>query len=1171
MKQVLEQQFKSSYNRKSFIENILNKLFYEKCNNYQVFDDRAIQNIQLNDSEKSIAKSLVKYGTLITKDDRKIDLYEVILHDNKLVEKNKVGISSLVKKQIIGNNAVFVNFAYETPENKNWRFSFIAFDSVFEKGDINTKETNPKRYTYVFGEKDETYKTAIDRFFKLSKELDMNVEKIKEAFAVEAMSNKFFNEYRDIHYKAFIDYLSSSNFKKSVFNGDEKSIRDFVKKLLGRIVFLYFIQKKGWLGASSIDYLDGDKNFIKTLFALSGKNENFYSIWLSKLFFDTLNEKRTADNFEMPDGKVVKIPYLNGGLFEKDKSDYDFIVIDVQLFKNLFEFFDQYNFTVYEDSSDDHTIAVDPEMLGHIFENLLEDNKDKGAFYTPKEIVHYMTQESLIEYLHTHLSDISIENLTDFVKGKDVKISKSNFKKIETLLDNVKICDPAIGSGAFPMGLLQEIFSLKERIAFLSGFKVWSPATVKEHIIQNSIYGVDIEKGAVDIARLRFWLSLIVDEDKPKPLPNLDYKIVVGNSLVSKFEDEVIEIDWELKEKKQGDLYNGEFELENKKQELLKKISEKQSDYFYSETKNKEKIATEIRKLKLEILSTQLELMIKQSGETYIAQGKKTKKQLETELTVSSWKRISDKINRLKKNNEIFEHFDWKLDFPEILNPLVANGKSGFDIIIANPPYLKERNNAHIFDEVNQSYLGSKWHQGKMDYWFYFLHKAIDIINNKSIIAFITSRYWLNSQGSKKLIKRLKENLSFTNIVDIGKLKVFDNVSGHHIIHIYSKLNRDLFTYKIISEDLKHISYNFKTKHLQIAILNNKEVFSSQDEIILSANNFKFESSTIYLGDLYDISQGVVEASDKISRKQYEKVGRNNVNIGDGIFVLNKNELNKLNLNESEKKLLKKYLNPNSISRYLIDESNFKYLIYTDSKYNEIISGDSNYSNIKRHLDFYSDFITSSNKPYSIHRTRKEKYFSNKKIIFKNMFKYPDFSYDEGEFFFGFSCSSIIQNDKKKSLKFLLSILNSKLACKWFYVNGKQRGIGVDIGVEKLRTFPIKETEKYNIFEILVDYILFLNKFGQINSYSEITLLFEEVIDAMVFELYFPEDFKKANINIIKYVERDFKPIEGLEIDMQKNVIHESYQKLRETNNEIINNIELMKIELRCLLMPIIN
>src|SRR5690606_10501695 len=490
-------------------------------------------------------------------------------------------------------------------------FSFIARDGVFQDGEMQIKDTHPKRYTYVFGEPEETYKTALDRFFILGNELEITINKIKDAFGVEAMSKAFFDEYRDVHYAGFVDYLMRSNFKKSAFNGNDKDVRDFVKKLLGRIVFLYFLQKKGWLGAKDTSYKNGDKNFMTNFFKKAGANDAFYANWLSKLFFDALNNERPNDDFTMPDGEVVKIPYLNGGLFEKETEKYDFLTFPADLFTNLFEFFDQYNFTIFEDSPEEHTVAVDPEMLGHIFENLLEDNKDKGAFYTPKEIVHYMTQESLIEYLHTQLPDANRTDLENFVKNKENNLSKEHKQQIDQKLDTVKICDPAIGSGAFPMGLLQEIFGLKERIAYDLGYKVWSPATVKENIIQKSIYGVDIERGAVDIARLRFWLSLIVDEEMPKALPNLDYKIVVGNSLVSKFNDTVIEIDWSDDTAKEG-LFGQEI-AEDKKT-LLQEISQKQMQYFTADNTLKEKLNLEIRNLKLDILTKQLELMIENRG-----------------------------------------------------------------------------------------------------------------------------------------------------------------------------------------------------------------------------------------------------------------------------------------------------------------------------------------------------------------------------------------------------------------------------------------------------------------------------------------------------------------------------------------------------------------------------
>jgi hypothetical protein len=215
-KDTLIQLFKAPYKRQSFIDNGLLSTFQGKVANLKIYDAQGIQAIELTASEQNYAVSAVKYGEFQTLDEipRTVELYEIIVNNNKQIERSRVGLGALVKKHIISNNAVFVNFAYENSEKRSWRFSFIARDGVFQDGEMQIKDTNPKRYTYVFGEPEETYKTALDRFFVLGNELEININKIKDAFGVEAMSKAFFDEYRDVHYAGFVDYLMRS---KSVF------------------------------------------------------------------------------------------------------------------------------------------------------------------------------------------------------------------------------------------------------------------------------------------------------------------------------------------------------------------------------------------------------------------------------------------------------------------------------------------------------------------------------------------------------------------------------------------------------------------------------------------------------------------------------------------------------------------------------------------------------------------------------------------------------------------------------------------------------------------------------------------------------------------------------------------------------------------------------------------
>ncbi|MFP4460502.1 MAG: hypothetical protein ACLFSQ_13055, partial [Candidatus Zixiibacteriota bacterium] len=424
-----------------FTRDVIVSIFQGKVKDFQIF--RVPQKVYINESELKTAKSVIKYGSFSTDDGVKVNLFEVILQPNTIIERNKVTVGSIIKKYMYGKTASLVSFVYPNAENNNWRFSFIRHEPKLVAGEgLKIEETNPKRFTYILGP-GESCRTAAERLQSLSDSKSINIDDIQEAFSVDKLSKQFFDEYTDVHYKNFCDYLYNSNFMASIFGGDEKEVRNFVKKLLGRIVFLNFVQKKGWLGVP-IDgkWGDGDKNFMHNIFKDFGRKDSFYQIILDELFFETLNTKRDEDLAEIIEGKKVRIPYLNGGLFDRDMDAKVMLTFPPELFSELFNFFDQYNFTIYEDDPDNQTIAIDPEMLGHIFENLLEDNKDKGAYYTPKEIVHYMTQESLIEYLCTKMPQLEREAVEKFIRfditeqlGDD-----SILQQIQIHLDDVRIC-----------------------------------------------------------------------------------------------------------------------------------------------------------------------------------------------------------------------------------------------------------------------------------------------------------------------------------------------------------------------------------------------------------------------------------------------------------------------------------------------------------------------------------------------------------------------------------------------------------------------------------------------------------------------------------------------------------------------------------------------------------
>jgi hypothetical protein len=872
--------------KKQQIQNLFNQPYNQA--KWKQFLGQTFANVQLLSTPENltgidhhVATNAQKLGYILLDEngiDRQIAVYEVTLANGIILERNRVGLRNLLRKYWQNIDAAFI--VYYHPENTNWRFTYVSELTGYDpEGEFIKITTEPKRYTYILGE-GESIKTAVERFERIiNKGNKATLDDIKEAFSVEKLSQTFFQEYKK-YYEIFCKYITSQpGIYQTIFNGNEKTIRDFNKKLLGRIVFLYFIQKKGWLGVPEHEtWGNGDDHFLTNQFQNFTHKELFYQDFLSVLFFDTLNTKRPHDLIQLGENQPCRIPYLNGGLFEEDNPKYRHLIFPDYLFANLFNFFDQYNFTIYEDDPDDHTIAVDPEMLGHIFENLLEDNKDKGAYYTPKEIVHYMCQESLIEYLTTWFENHGYEVITDaslanfdaskqinrtliekLLKNKldddDQKLIKKYATEFNQALDKVKICDPAIGSGAFPMGLLHEIFTAKQTLhTFAFGNTTnFHGAEVKLNIIQNSIYGVDIERGAVDIARLRFWLSLIVDEKQPKALPNLDYKIVVGNSLVSKLGDDIIDIDWEMKDVKQGSLLVDVFQPEA----IIRKISEKQKQFF-SPDSDKRKLAVDIRNLKVDLLISQLELMIESKGmETKpTGTGKALTKQTEIYLQTIGWKQNIQELKQLKHHPDQFlNFFDWKLDFPEVMNQQVVENV-GFDIVIGNPPY-----GAKLPVKEKKYYTEIYKHQGyQLDTYLLFMEKSFEVMKANAVNSFIIPNTWLINLKLQKIRKFIVEENTVLNVIHYHK-NVFENAvvdtqvvickkqkNNHHLVNIleYKDIKNPIITninqekWKQLSGETINIFVNKNTENIIYLLKKDSNVLGEICHVTIGIKPYQF-------------------------------------------------------------------------------------------------------------------------------------------------------------------------------------------------------------------------------------------------------------------------------------------------------------------------------------------
>lgn len=658
---IIRETFESSFDRNVFtifIKNLLNKIdeapFIYKGN-------------YIPDAYKQYIKALERIGKY-SDNENNIDILIVTLQKETSLERARTMQRNFIAWYLNGSrggerkDAALV--AFLSPDKTDWRFSLVKMDYRFEQtksGKVKVKEefTPARRWSFLVGTNEKSH-TAQSRLLPILQNDQVNptLKELEEAFSVERVTKEFFEKYRDLflRLKESLDkFIEKNNKIETEFEEKNIDTVNFAKKLLGQIVFLYFLQKKGWFGVPrGKDWGEGNKQFLRQLYNKANKeNKNFFNDYLEPLFYQALRYDRSADDdyFSQFD---CKIPFLNGGLFDP-MNDYDWINIDILLPNKLFsnqnrtkegdigngilDVFDLYNFTVKEDEPLEKEVAIDPEMLGKVFENLLEvkDRKSKGTYYTPREIVHYMCQESLINYLATELvNKVDKKDIETFIKHGESFIEhdsrvvnegreteryafklptdmRKNAKLIDDKLASIRVCDPAVGSGAFLVGMMNEIIRGRNTLTpYISKNGKRTLYGFKRQAIQNCLYGVDIDPGAVEIAKLRLWLSLIVDEEERRmiqPLPNLDYKIVQGNSLLS-VEKNVLN-----------------YQLFNNLEEL--------KPLFFNETNIKRK-------------------------QEYKNQ-------------------IDDLINQITNRRK---DFDFEIYFSEVFHE-----KKGFDVVIGNPPY----------------------------------------------------------------------------------------------------------------------------------------------------------------------------------------------------------------------------------------------------------------------------------------------------------------------------------------------------------------------------------------------------------------------------------------------------------------------------------------------------
>ena len=1041
----------------TILEHLIKPVFGDKIKS-------ANMSIDIDNQDKGTVNNIVIFATL--GGSIPVNFVDVTLNDKIKLHHNKVSIQRCVRKIMDTLTSSLIFFHYENPENRSWRITFV------NKGENNKEFTDSKRYTYLCG-MNYSCRTADERFTKLQKEIAAGNKILDElmidCFDVEPLSNEFFEKYRE-HYADLVEYISGKRFVKKggkfieektknangafkdAFSGDDKAVRDYVKKMMGRLVFLQFLQKKGWLGVEEgKPWGTGDRNFIFNLFKNAPENikKDFLESALEPLFFNSLNNDRGKEAIAPESicniyGKKVRIPYLNGGLFEEDELDKKKVKFKKEHFEALLEFFNQYNFTIDETDPDDTEIGVDPEMLGKIFENLLEDNKDKGAFYTPKEIVQYMCRESLIAYLLTD-SKISDDKIKDFVINHNCSLNESEKADILKALRNVKVCDPAVGSGAFPMGMLNELISCTQLLTGESKTR----AELKKHIVKNNIYGVDIEKGAVDIARLRFWLAIIVDEENPLPLPNLDYKIMQGNSLLESFEG--IDLSNLCKVEK-GALFSAEKEVNT----LVTTLS------HYFDTQNHEERdahRTAIREAAYDLLKA------RNCGND------------------------NDVITKLKKidlheNNQFFLWHTW---FSDVFNRRNDNYKNGFDIVIGNPPYV----NVQLMSESEKSVYKETFETffKRCDMFALFVELGISkLAQRKGIVSFIIPSVVHSNMSYVKLRDLILNNKWLREVCYTGG-DVFNAPTVDTTILICDKTENQNITLKN--------AVDFNNKKIQVVP---SDYFSKYENVISIENN---QNNSIYdklldkklesIDDNFTVFQGIVTGNNDAFIFESESDA-----VSKGV----------------DKKLLHPLCHGRDIEKYKVRSLERRILYIDNSVDIEKYPNTKKWLlNFKEALDKRNEGKKDVISWCSLHRPRvKSELDVKEKILLQNtrnesMKIRLAATLDDSSVYASQGINFLIPKTNKYNLHFLLGILNSKLLNFLFATKFLNLAIKAEY-VKQVRILTATKEQQQEIIS-LVDKILEAKK----TDASADTTELEKQIDQKVYKLY---GLNPGEINIVE-------------------------------------------------------
>lgn len=996
--------------------------------------------------------------------------------------------------RIMKSTATFNALIIFNPANKNkWRLSLMtASPEKNEKGGVSVHLSNPRRFSFELGENTKI-NTPFNFLIKKGKISDL--DDLKKRFSIEVVNKEFYAQISEL-FTELVGGTRGEGRKQRKYPGiialpslpkESRENHEFAVRLIGRLIFCWFLREKK---------SDSDLPLIsKEILSLEAANNNpdYYHSILEPLFFEVLNKPFKLRTEDFRNGLFGKTPYLNGGLFTPQTWDYydsklRFILnIPDEWIRKLFEVLELYNFTVDENTSVDIDLSIDPEMLGRIFENLLAEinpetgetaRKATGSYYTPRTIVDYMVDESLIQYLKgkTNIDESKIRVLVSYDLNDDEEypLNEVEKDKVVELLSKITILDPACGSGAFPIGTLQKIVFILQRID--QDAKLWFKQQIegsapeikriierefaernfdyirKLGIIRQSIFGVDIQPIATEIARLRCFLTLVVDErvdDEEEnrgvePLPNLDFKFVTANSLIGLPSSQI-------------NSQVGLFE----DQEGINKLKEVRDMYFNASGSEREQ-------LKLQFVQIQNKMFQKMIHEHTLA-----------DLTqkLSTW--------------DPFGH-----DASDWFDPDWMFGiKEGFDIVIGNPPYVRvEKISETEVQQFKKVYLSST---GKFDLYFLFFEVSISkLLNSSGLLSFICSYQFLYANSGIGLRKFLIDNTSTDLMMFSSSEQVFNSATTYTGVFIASKSQKPKFTIYSASFDTSHSIMLSNKIELSKDNMYSSKVIISNSSILDEINNSDKFVPCSFIGSA---KCGVVTSADDI-------------------FYLSKETVE---VNSLEKEIIHPVYGPDDIDKFTLSKPKV-YCIYPynnekgNTKLIDLEFLKRQYNNIYRYFIKNKTVLTKrsqgrkdyaeSAKWYQLNRPREKWIFDSRKLIYAGTAIKPIFAMDDRAYLFrnarlyGFVLNQI----SITTYKYLLGIFNSKLAAYFASIVCPPKSHGYyEFSTSFVDSFPIPrkpldETQLQEPIAELVNKVILLKS----KDSSTDTVELEKQIDQLVYKLY---------------------------------------------------------------------